>query len=60
MLKLKQQHFIPLPGSFVTKRAKANIFLFTSKHHKHEPDIFVALTINILIQCTGMYLDDNL
>jgi len=59
MLKLIQQHLIPLPGSFLTKRAKANIFLFKSKRHKQEPDIFVALTVNILIQCTGMYLDDT-
>ena len=59
MLKLIQQHFIPLPGSFLTKRAEANIFLFMSKHHKHEPDIFVVLTVNILIQCTGMYLDET-
>ena len=39
MLKLIEQHFNPLPWSFLTKRAEANTLLFTSKHHKHEPDI---------------------
>jgi hypothetical protein len=54
---LIEEHFILLPRSFLTKRAKATTFLFMSKYHKHEPDIFVASTINILIPCTGMYLD---
>jgi len=39
MLKLIEQHFNPQPGSFLTKCAETNTFLFTSKHHKHEPDI---------------------
>ena len=59
MLELIEQHFIPVPGSFLTKRAEANIFLFTSKHHKHEPHIFVGCTVNILIPCTGMNVDNT-
>jgi hypothetical protein len=40
--------------------ATIKIHFYLRANIKHEPDIFVALTINILIPCMGMYLDGTL
>jgi hypothetical protein len=58
MLKLIKQNIVFLTKRFLPNMPKQLHFSRTSKHHKHEPDKFLALKVIISFHVRKRTLDD--